>query len=464
KNSIFDLDANWSQTRFAVPYDSTGGAFLDDHQHDANGFLNLAWHRQAGDSAAEGAAFSDLFAGLFLRFGSLNYTPGAGDEPSFIFYPDTTPFNLRERRNFSTYGIKLDYAFRPHHELEFKFGTASSVTTGHEDFSTVDSAGNPGPGSNSGLSGSDVGLYAETAWSPEETYQIRAGVRYDAHTAPFAGTQSQVSPRLRLNWYPSTSTTAFIYFGRMFIPTNIEDLRSITSIAQADTVTSPTLPERDSWYEAGLVQRFPNASMITELDGFYKTSSPGIDDNTVPGSSIVTDVNIQHVWIKGIKGVLQYQPSGPLSGGINAAITHAYGEGTITGGFFPTTPPAGYFDLDHDQRLSVSANANYAPTAKFYMNGTVIFGSGLTNALDSTDCNCRYGTGLFDFDPGVKVPPSTIVNVAAGYDIVVGATVVKPQINVDNLFDRMYLLKGAFFSGASVGRPRLITLRVDVSY
>jgi len=33
---------------------------------------------------------------------------------------------------------------------------------------------------------------------------------------------------------------------------------------------------------------------------------------------------------------------------------------------------------------------------------------------------------------------------------------------MDNVFDRAYLLKGAFFSGASVGRPRTVQLRVSI--
>jgi outer membrane receptor protein involved in Fe transport len=61
-----------------------------------------------------------------------------------------------------------------------------------------------------------------------------------------------------------------------------------------------------------------------------------------------------------------------------------------------------------------------------------------------------------------KVKPNTIVNASAGYTIVVGNTVLRPQVYVENLFDRRYLLKGAFFSGASVGRPRSIQLRLNV--
>src|SRR3989449_9395581 len=114
---------------------------------------------------------------------------------------------------------------------------------------------------------------------------------------------------------------------------------------------APTLPERDDFYEVGYVHRFP-LGVVTKLSAYHKRSSPGIDDNTVPGSSIVTSVNIDQVRITGIEGVVEIRPKGPVSAYVNLALNHAYGYGAITGGFFPVVPPSGTFDLDHDQRLS----------------------------------------------------------------------------------------------------------------
>ena len=58
--------------------------------------------------------------------------------------------------------------------------------------------------------------------------------------------------------------------------------------------------------------------------------------------------------------------------------------------------------------------------------------------------------------------PSLILNASAGYTLAVGATVLRPQIYVDNVLDHQYLLKGVFFSGASLGRPRTVQLRLNV--
>jgi len=448
-HDLINLDVSRSRTRLAVPFDSTQG-LVDDHQQDVNGFVNLGWRHRAANS--------ELFAGGFYRDGTLNFTPGLTDQPSFIFYPDTTtPYNLTEDRNFRTIGLKLDYTLRAHHGVEFKVGTLASSTSGHEDFETVDAAGNVGPASHSDLKGSDVGVYAQAALAPSDHWELRTGVRFDNHNAPFAGDQHQVSPRVKLSFFPNPANTFWVYYGRLFIPTNVEDLRAITSVADSGVVADPTLPERDDFFEVGFVHRFP-FGVVTKLSAYHKSSLPGIDDNTVPGSAIVTSVNLAKVRITGVEAVVEVRPSGPVSGYVNVALNHAHGHGPITGGFFPTETPDGYFDLDHDQRLSVVGNLVFAHRG-LYVSGTGIYGSGLTNGADA---DATYGTGLVDFNRSIHVDPNFIVNASAGYALTIGRTVLRPQLNIENLFDTKYLLKGAFFSGASVGRPRSVQLRVNV--
>lgn len=461
---VLTLDLDWARTHFLVPFDSTEG-MLDDRQQDINSFANLGWnHRFTADTTSTDAE-SELFVGLFARHGSLAYSPSPADDPSFVFYPDTTPYNVSEDRSFDTYGAKVDYTLRLSHALGFKFGALPSYTTGHELFQTVAADGGQGPVSNSALSGHDIGVYAQTSIAPVEWFELRTGVRYDSHVAPFAGDQHQLSPRVRLNFFPDPANTIYLYYGRLFIPTNIEDLRAITSAADSGVVAQPTLPERDDFYELGYVHRFP-FGVVAKLSAYHKSSSPGIDDNTIPGSAITTSVNIEQVRITGLEAAFEVRPSGPLSGYLNFALNHAYGFGTITGGFFPSAPPQSDFDLDHDQRISALASAVYSAN-RFYVGATGIYGSGLTNGLtpDPSDPTLpRYGTGLFDFNSGYKVDPSFITNLSAGYTVLLGSTVVRPQVYVDNVFNRDYVLKGAFFSGASIGRPRTFEFRLDVSY
>jgi hypothetical protein len=467
---VINLDANWSRTRFQVPFDTALVAAFDDRQQDVNSFVNLGWHHQfgpgtdsaSGTSTTSATAPSELFAGLFFRYGSLDYTPGTSDVAQFFFFPDsTTPYNLSETRSFRTLGLKLDYSVHPQSELELKAGVLAQRTTGNEVFQATAQDGTLGPGSASALTGSDVGTYAQLAYSPSEKFELRTGVRFDAHTAPFAGTQHQVSPRVRLNFFPDPATTLYAYYGRLFVPTNVEELRTITNVA-VGAVAEPTVPERDHFYEIGAVHRFPFAGLVAKLSGYYKVSSPGIDDATIPGTAILTSVNIDRVWTKGLEGVLEVRPAGPISGYLNASVIHAYGQAPITGGFLPSEPPSSYFDLDHDQRYSVTGSATYS-ASKTFVTATAIYGSGLTNGLTPDALpNAEYGTGLFARNQLFKVDPSTVVNASAGYTFVTGRAVLRPSIYVENLFDRRYLLKGAFFSGAAVGRPRSVQLRMNV--
>src|SRR5437667_1405009 len=408
---VVNLDLNRSRTRFAVPFDSVEG-IIDDHQQDVNGFVNLGWRHRFADGTSGSGSSSELFTGAFFRDGSLLYTPGLTDSATFAFSPDTTHYILAEDRNFHSAGVKVDYTLRPHHGLEFKTGVLASFTGGHENFSTLTKAGSPGPASNSDLKGSDVGVYAQTAIAPSDKWELRTGVRFDNHNAPFAGNQNQVSPRVKLSFFPDPANTFWVYYGRLFLPTNVEDLRAITSDAQGGVAAAPTLPERDDFYEVGYVHRFP-FGVVTKLSAYHKRSSPGIDDNTVPGSAIVTSVNIEQVRITGIEAVAEIRPRGPLSGYVNVALDHAYGCGAITGGLVAAQLPAGPFDLDHDQRLSGVAGLVYSARG-FALSTTRPYAGGLPSGAAPSGQD-PTGRGAPPTCSAALAPQLTLVGGAYGW-------------------------------------------------
>src|SRR5438552_18309053 len=63
---------------------------------------------------------------------------------------------------------------------------------------------------------------------------------------------------------PGPGQHVLVYYGRLFLPTNVEDLRAITSDAQGGVVAAPTLPERHDFYEVGYVPRLPLGA-VTKL-------------------------------------------------------------------------------------------------------------------------------------------------------------------------------------------------------
>ncbi len=468
---LVNLDVNFSRSRFATPFDSAAGV-IDDRQQDVNDFVNLSWRHRDLNGVHPG---SEAFAGAYVRYGSLNYTPGVNDDPTFAFAPDTTLYNISEARSFDIYGVKADYLDQITPHTSIKGGTDLSLTRGQEAFATTDANGAPGPLSNSALRGNDEAVYLESVVQPDEKIEFRVGARYDRHEYPLSGTASavadQVSPRIRINFYPSAATTVWLYYGRLFVPTNTEDLRAITTVgAGGDTASTPTVPERDNFFEAGVVHRF--GGIVAKVSAYHKVSSPGIDDTQIPGSAITTDVNIAQVRITGIEGVLEVRPGGPLSGFANVALNHAYGYGAVTGAFLAETPPAEPFDLDHDQRLSSVIGVTYS-AGSVLATATGIYGSGLTNGVTpnapgvagydpDSDPTPVLGTGLFDFNTPFKVDPNFILDLSAGATFTAGGLSLRPQVFVDNVLDAKYLLKGAFFSGASFGRPRTFNVRMTV--
>ena len=50
---------------------------------------------------------------------------------------------------------------------------------------------------------------------------------------------------------------------------------------------------------------------------------------------------------------------------------------------------------------------------------------------------------------------------SGGYLLHWGNVLVRPEVYVSNVFNHAYLLKGAFFSGAAVGRPRSVLVRLN---
>ena len=217
---LFTMDGSYSTTHFDVPYDSAV-ATLNDHQTDVNSFVNFAYHHRFGEAVGtdEQSQPAELFVGPYFRDGSLDYRPGSDDVPSFVDAndPTKTPRDVFESRNFYDLGIKTDLSFPLITGLmDGKVGTIYQRTYGHEDFALTDPTGAQEPiASNSGLNGYDWGSYAQVNIRPIEWFELRTGLRFDTHVEPFASNQTQVSPRIRLNFFPSPANTFYLYFGRV---------------------------------------------------------------------------------------------------------------------------------------------------------------------------------------------------------------------------------------------------------
>jgi len=452
-NEYLTANLNLGKTNTQVPYDSVE-AIAQDIQQTSNSFQNVSYFKTLNSDIDHE---SNLFIGGDAREGELIYTPGSVDPPNFQFAGDTVHnYLLSEHRTFTTIGMRTTFDKRISHEFMYKVGFNFSATSGKEDYTSRDSLQNPGPTSDIIFHGSDFGVFAEVDYHPMEWTSLELGERYDQHIAPDAPLQNQFSPRIRWNFLVNENNTAYLYYGKLFMPTNIEGLRTI-ALNVSNTLV-PTLPERDDFYEAVYTHGF-DFGLRSKLAYFYKYATPGVDDQTVGGSAIKTPVNIQEVKTQGMELGLTYNlPETPFSGFLNGALTHAYGTGLISGGFLDFDTDGSGTDLDHDQRLSVTTGINYQPRDWFY-NLVGIYGSGLANGNPNGD---PYKNGLFDFNTAQHTTPSWIFNVGIGHTIhLQEGSSLEPSLYISNLLDKEHLIKGAYFSGASWEEPRNMVFKLS---
>ncbi len=456
KKDYITANLNYGKTDTEVPFDITEQGFSPDNQKTTNSYQTFTYYHSISTKKDNE---SKLLVGFYGRQGGLLFTPGTQSPVSFQFIGDSALYALSEDRNFSTIGTRIKFDKRVSGKFETNFGLTFSATSGSEHFTSRDSVGNSGPSLLTNYKGSDFGAFTEGQYIPFKKFRLDLGVRYDQHIAPDAPLQKQLSPRIRANFFFDNANTAYLYYGRLFMPNNIEGLRTIS--LNVDSAGSPTLPERDDFYEASYIHTF-KFGLVSKLALFYKYSSPGVDDQTVGSSSIKTPVNIEKVKNTGIEASLSYtSPRIPFSAYVNASVIHSWGSGAITGGFLPIDDAGSATDLDHDQRLSVVAGLNYQPK-KWFANLIAIYGSGLTNGNPN---GTEFKTGLFDFNPDAHVSPSITFDLSGGYSFqLLKTTVLEPSIYITNLFDNAYLLKGAFFSSASYGERRNVVVKLGFHF
>jgi TonB dependent receptor len=454
KNDFLTLNLNFANTNTQVPFDITKQGYSPDNETASNSFQTLSFTHVISTKANHQ---SRLFIGLIGRQGSLTYTPSSVSPVNFTFAGDSTLYALSTNRKFSSVGLKAKYDISFSKLVSGFAGINFSGTSGNSSFTSRDSVGNKGPSEYDTYKGSDFGVFTNVHLNPLNYINFDIGVRYDQHISPDTTLQKQFSPRVKMSFMIDKNNSGYLYYGRFFMPTNIEALRSLASNISQNG--SATLPEKDNFYEAAFIHQF-SFGLEAKLDGYYRYSSPGLDDQTIGSSAIKTPVNIQFVRTTGVELSLSYSHKKiPISTFLNTALIHAYGSGLITGGFLPIDNAGTATDLDHDQRLTISSGLNYHPK-KWFVELTGSYGSGLTNG---NPYKVPSKTGLFNFNSSAHVSPWVLFNIGAGYTFSLkkGVT-VQPSIYINNILDSSYLLKGAFFSSASYGERRNVILKLEL--
>ena len=107
-----------------------------------------------------------------------------------------------------------------------------------------------------------AGVYAQDEWKITDNFTINAGLRFDQMWQLLDA--NQLSPRMSFTYKPFENTTFHAGYARYFTPPVLVEaapaniaLFNGTSGAPASGGTSPVLPERSHYFDAGVDQKIP---------------------------------------------------------------------------------------------------------------------------------------------------------------------------------------------------------------
>jgi len=244
---VVNIEVNRSRTRFAVPFDRVEG-IVDDHQRTSR-FVNVGWRHQVARRTWSSASRSELFIGTFLRDGSLATHQGL-PTATFTFPGNTNRISLpRIGASGRRAPSRLHRARAPRSRVQDR--CAASFTSGHEDSRQRRIRGHRGR-RRTRISTAVTWVYTAELDRSIGSMGAPGCARLRQSQRAFAGNQEPGQPPREAELLFPTRPTLLGLLRGLFLPTNVEDLRAITSTAQGGVAAAPTLPERDNFLRARL--------------------------------------------------------------------------------------------------------------------------------------------------------------------------------------------------------------------
>ena len=404
----------------------------------------------------------------FTRYNNLHFIPDpAGDLLINGIASDIS-------RQSYTNGFQGDasYVINPAHTLRAGF-TVSAEQIWVDNTSIVEPflpspPAPPGTPTNAPLSITDdvaklgwlAGVYAQDEWKITDKLTMNAGLRFD-QMWQFVDA-NQLSPRLSFTYKPFDGTTFHAGYARYFTPpvlveaapANIALFNNTTGQAP-NTGTSPVLPERSHYFDAGMNQKIvfgcttsglkDCTTLDLGLDAYYKIARDLIDNGQFGQALVLSAFNYAHGVAQGVEFSAKYH-SGNFQAYANLAVSQEKATQPVSNQFLfdNTTPLADLGGLtrfqylsthwiytDHNQFVSGSAGLAYR------WNGTtfstdMIYGSGLRTGDANIDAVAPYAQFNFGVARDVDMPDHQPVTV---------------RFDVVNVFDTVYQIR----SGTGIG-------------
>ena len=324
-----------------------------------------------------------------------------------------------------------------------------------------------------------------SAWFQDQfrlgRFQLVLGLRYDYYRFLSRGAQWQ--PRLGLSYHLKETGTVFrASYNRTFqTPPNENLLLSNSGQAAAlapaavrealGGATATIRSERQNVFELGLQQTLGKDVGVTAT--YYHKNATDLQDNdNFLNTGIIFPTSLKSSRINGAEGRVVLFPGHRLSATLSATHGRVVVNPPFTGGLFLGSAAidalsAGPFIIDHDQKLSLAANAVYNLTRSLWLSAIVRYDSGLVSNPSDPD-DVRRDPDYADQIPYVdldaatpRVHPRTLVDLAVGYaHSVEGRRRWETVAQVSNIGNVTALYNfQSIFVGTRVVAPRAASIR-----
>jgi opacity protein-like surface antigen/outer membrane receptor protein involved in Fe transport len=438
---------------FGVPGDTFNSAELNENQDEDTQFGVLALQRSINGFDGQLSYFS--------RYDNLHFLP----DPVGDLLLNGVASDI-SRQLFSN-GVQGDasYILTPAHTL--RAGFAVTAEQAWVDNTSLVEATPPSTGTEPPFSITDdvaklgwlAGVYVQDEWKITDQLTMNAGLRFD-QMWEFVNA-NQLSPRLSFTYKPFENTTLHAGYARYFTPpvlveaapANV-DLFAGTTGAPTNFGTSPVLPERSHYFDAGVDQKIPIdcrntaqkdcATLDLGLDAYYKIATDLLDNGQFGQALVLSAFNYAHGVSQGVEFSAKYH-NGNFQAYGNLAVGQEKATDIVSNQFLfdNATPQADlggltelqYLDshwvyTDHNQYVTGSAGLSYR------WDGTTI------------SADMIYGSGLRTGDANIDTEaPYAQFNVGVARDFVTPDGPVTVRFDVVNVLDTVYQIR----SGTGIG-------------
>lgn len=413
---------------------------LDQNQKEGTAYAILAYLKTTDDFTGQASVFS--------RYSTLSYRPDVAGELLFNGIAQAA------RKTDLSFGVQLEgsYVLNDTHTLRSGIIASTDRTTSRTDTQVfrTNADGSQASTTPIRIAGDTrshawtVSAYLQDEWALTDDLTLNYGLRADRVDA--FRTESQLSPRVNLNWTPAEGLTVHAGYARYFTPAPFELVADATisqyvgTTAEAPGVLNdPPKAERANYFDVGAEQRL--GPLTLGVDAYLKRAKNLLDEGQFGAPIILTPFNYRRGYAKGIEFSANYA-KGPLTAYANLAISQAKGKGIVSSQFnFDPTDLAyihdHYIYLDHDQTYTVSGGATWR-FGESRVSADVLYGSGLRR-----DGAVPNGGKLSDY---------VQVNVSAAHDFEMPGGPLTLRIDVTNLTDEKYEIRDG--TGVGVGAPQ----------